>query len=81
MPGGKKVLNDVGKKFTNGFTTNGYKNGVCVPEQTGIEKFLFTSESVGEGHPGKNINFMFKSFPSFTSPFFTIAYVVTGTWW
>lgn len=70
MPGGKNVSNDVGMKFTNGFATNGCQNGVHASEQTDDEKFLFTSESVGEGHPGKNINFMFKSS---TGPFCTIA--------
>lgn len=33
--------------------TNGHAEGVGVRECENMETFLFTSESVGEGHPGK----------------------------
>lgn len=33
--------------------TNGHADGVGVRECEDMETFLFTSESVGEGHPGK----------------------------
>jgi len=44
------------KKYapTNGFV-NGHGNGELPPEGPDGEMFLFTSESVGEGHPGKTI--------------------------
>jgi len=44
------------KKYahTNGFA-NGHGNGGLPPESPDGEMFLFTSESVGEGHPGKII--------------------------
>jgi len=44
------------KKYahTNGFA-NGHSNGGLPPESPDGEMFLFTSESVGEGHPGKII--------------------------
>jgi len=44
------------KKYahTNGFA-NGHGNGGLPPESPDGEMFLFTSESVGEGHPGKTI--------------------------
>jgi S-adenosylmethionine synthetase len=38
--------------YTNGFA-NGHANGGLPPESPDGEMFLFTSESVGEGHPGK----------------------------
>ncbi|XP_060840818.1 S-adenosylmethionine synthase isoform X3 [Rhopalosiphum padi] len=42
------------KKYahTNGFA-NGHGNGGLPPESPDGEMFLFTSESVGEGHPDK----------------------------
>jgi len=40
------------KKFTDGFT-NGHGDGGLKPEGHEDSSFLFTSESVGEGHPGK----------------------------
>lgn len=33
--------------------TNGHTDGVGARECEDMETFLFTSESVGEGHPGK----------------------------
>jgi len=44
------------KKYshTKGFA-NGNGNGELPPESPDLEMFLFTSESVGEGHPGKTI--------------------------
>ena len=33
--------------------TNGHTDGSGVKECEDMETFLFTSESVGEGHPGK----------------------------
>lgn len=33
--------------------TNGYTNGHMAYEMEDGSNFLFTSESVGEGHPGK----------------------------
>ena len=41
------------------------------------EHFLFTSESVGEGHPGKNYVFIFKTF-SFSKR--EVLYFLTGSW-
>lgn len=45
------------KKYahTNGFAANGHcGHGGISPETSDGEMFLFTSESVGEGHPGTN---------------------------
>lgn len=47
MPDEKKYA------YTNGFA-NGHGNGGLPPESPDGEMFLFTSESVGEGHPGKD---------------------------
>jgi len=41
--------------YTNGLA-NGHGNGTFPPESPDGEIFLFTSESVGEGHPGKTID-------------------------
>lgn len=38
--------------YTNGFA-NGHGNNGLPPESPDGEMFLFTSESVGEGHPGE----------------------------
>lgn len=53
MPRGTSTSNNV-----NGFT-NGHKNNGLYDMEDG-RTFLFTSESVGEGHPGKcNLFFLF----------------------
>lgn len=49
--------------YTNGFAANGHGNGGLPPESPDGEMFLFTSESVGEGHPGKNENVKLSSPP------------------
>lgn len=40
--------------------TNGHAEGVGVRECENMETFLFTSESVGEGHPGKRETWKFR---------------------
>ena len=42
---------------------NGFQNGHTPPEFPNGEAFLFTSESVGEGHPGKYIYFFNEARP------------------
>lgn len=40
--------------------TNGYTNGHMAFEMEDGSNFLFTSESVGEGHPGKKFFYKYK---------------------
>jgi len=49
------------KKITNGFT-NGHSDGGLKPKGDEDTSFLFTSESVGEGHPGKRYISLFSRF-------------------